>query len=149
MKHTLQVTLTRRYGTVDLNLTLTAERLLDSEKGLPEYDNLMSQAELYFEHFVEHWLPRVGKPAEFNAMQTKTVDALEIRVTMSKGKKYFKVAVPAYEEHGIPFWPEHMIACGIDPKEVPMDGHKCKEGTKALLEMVDGKPKRVLKLIRE
>lgn len=147
MKHSLQATVTRQFGSVTLSLTVTAERLLDSEKGLPEFDNLIAQTNLYFDHFRENHLPNMNTVAA-NPIITQTMPALEIRVTMDKGKRYWKVATPQYSEHGIPFWPEHMRDSGIDPKQIPDDGHKCKDGTLALIEMVDGKPKRVLKLIR-
>jgi hypothetical protein len=146
MKHSLQVQVTRKFGSVDVTLTLTAERMIDSEKGLPEFDNLIDQTNLYFDHFRDNHLPNMNTVAA-NPVITQIMPALEIRVTMDKGKRYWKVATPQYQEHGIPFWPEHIKASGIDPKAIPDEGHKCKEGTTALVEMVDGKPKRVLKLI--
>lgn len=150
MKHSINVSLTRKFGSVDVNITLQGERVVESEKGVPEFDSLMSNAQLYFEHFIAHYLPAMGTMiGQDMPVLTKVFDALEIRVTMDKGKRYWKVATPEHQEFGIPFWPEHMKDSGIDPKLIPDEGHKCKEGTKVTIEMVDGKPKRVLKMFRE
>lgn len=78
--------------------------------------------------------------------QTRIIAVTCISVTMKDGKKYYKVKGGEYSEHGINFWPEHMKACGIDPRAIPDDGYKFKEATNATVEFVNGKPKRVLKL---
>lgn len=150
MKHTLSIDLMKEYGAITLTVKLTAERMVEHDKGIPEFDEQIGQAVEYFKFFEENHLPNLGNMTNKGlSIETQIMDALEIRVTMDKGKKYWKVATPQYSEHGIPFWPEHMKQCGIDPKQIPMEGHKCKEGTKAIIEMVGGKPKRVIKLIRD
>jgi hypothetical protein len=149
MKHTLAIDLTKEYGGLSLTMHLTAERLVEPEKGLPEFENLVSCAVEYFRFFEENKLPHLGNMTTKGlSMQTQTFPALEIRVKIEKGKRYWHVTTPQYQEHGIPFWPEHIKDSGINPKDIPIEGHKCKEGTQAVIEMVDGKPKRVLKLIR-
>jgi hypothetical protein len=150
MKHTLNVELEKQYGGISLRIQLTSERVVESEKGIPEFESMVSNAVEYFKFFEETKLPSLGNFTHKGlSIQTRVFKALDIRVTMDKGKRYYKVATPEHQEFGIPFWPEHMKECGINPKDIPDEGHKCKEGTNAIIEMVDGKPKRVLKLIRE
>jgi len=147
MKSSLTVNITRNYGTGgSVSISMAAERMIDKDTGMVEFDELISRANLYFEHFDMAYLPHMRFTTQDTA-KTETMPALEIRVTMEKGKRYWKVATPQYQEHGIPFWPEHMKESGIDPRQIPDDGHKCKEGTTAVVEMVNGKPKRVLKLV--
>lgn len=150
MKHSLNVKLVKEYGGIKLEIQLTSERMVESEKGIPEFESMVSNAVEYFKFFEENKLPHLGNfTMKGLSLQTQIMEALQIRVTMDNGKKYYKVTTPQYQEHGIPFWPEHMKECGINPKAIPDDGHKCREGTKVVIEMVDGKPKRVLKLINE
>lgn len=149
MKSFLKLETTRKYGTGEITISLQMDTPTDVDKGLIELDLLLDQSNRMFEHFIEHHLPKWNKPIPNENVTTKLIPATEIRVTMDKGKKYYKVAGGEYTEHGINFWPEHMKQCGVNPKLIPDEGYKLKEGTQALIEMVDGKPKRVLKLTRE
>lgn len=150
MKNSLQIKLTRHYGAGgSLEIQLSSDRLVDDTGGLPEFDAMIEQANRMFDHFHSAHLPHMRFAAVDNT-ETKYLDAIEVRVTIDKGKRYVKVACAGYEEHGIAFWPEHMKANQppLDPKTFPpVEGYKCKEGTKVLVEIVNGKPKKVLKII--
>lgn len=145
----IKVRLTKKLGAVgEVEVELGGNVLIkDGTGGLLEFEYLVNMGEGMIKHYMEHHTTN-SRILGGEDVITREFDAIEIRVTMDKGKRYWKVATPEYSEFGIPFWPEHMKACGIDPKNIPDEGHKCKEGTKAIVEMVDGKPKRVLKLVK-
>lgn len=145
----LKVRMVKNLGVVgEIEIELGGNVLIKDGQGLVEFENLVTTIHGMMNHYMEHHATNQRIASEEAAMLTKTLQADEIRVTMDKGKRYYKVATPEYSEFGIPFWPEHMKACGIDPRLIPDDGYKLKEGSKAVIEMVDGKPKRVLKLVR-
>lgn len=149
MKYSINVSLTKSLGAVgEITVQLQGDRMVSDGEGLVEFEAIVTMGHTMIGHYMEHHATNQRLMNEQAQLITKTMPAIEIRVTMEKGKRYWKVATPEYSEFGIPFWPEHMKACGIDPKQIPDDGYICKEGTTAVIEMVDGKPKRVLKLVR-
>lgn len=145
----LKVTLVRNYGPVgSIQIELHSEQSFDVNKGLIEFDQLTEAAQRMADHYTEHHVPKL-KPTEHRAPVVTTVEvgADRMYVTMDKGKKYLKVICGQWTEHGVNMWPEAMKACGIRFEQIPEDGHKFKEGTKAVVEMEDGKPRRVVKFV--
>jgi hypothetical protein len=150
MKSSLTIRLSKSFGVGGiLDIELSAERMIDEGQGLAEFDLLIDRAERMFEHFNQHRLPHMTALTEV-MKQTQTLPALKATLTLDKGKRYCKILTHGYEEHGIPFWSEHMTACGLNPKTFPPDeGYTFKPNTMMEVEIVNGKPKKVLKLIAE
>lgn len=148
----VQVTITRsrdiggRVGEVSITLTTTEAVQLDTATVCAV--TMIDQAE----GILNGWLEANDIKAVMTGAVSPTANpvmvfpASEICVTMKDGKRYFKVKGGEYSEHGINFWPEHMKANGIVPGLIPDSGHTCKPGTTMVVEMVEGKPKRVLRL---
>lgn len=144
----IKVSLTRDFGAVGkMTIEAQAQTPVDANKGLIEFDAITVQINNLFDHFIDQHLPRM-KSTPIPTSNTVLVDAEKMYVTLDKGKKYVKVICGEWREHGVVFWPEHLKACGIDIRSIPDSGHVFKEGTKAEIEIVGGKPKRVLKLVR-
>lgn len=72
--------------------------------------------------------------------------ATGISVTMKDGKRYYKVKCGTWQEHGVAFYPEHMKASGINPALIEDTGYEFKGPTNAIVQMVKGQPKRVIRL---
>jgi hypothetical protein len=152
MSRLVHVTITRtreiggRVG--GISITLTSDDAVELDTVMVRAVTMIDQAE----STLNGWLEANDIKATMTGTVTSTanpvmvVPASEICVTMKDGKRYFKVKGGEYSEHGINFWPEHMKANGIDPKLIPDSGHTCKPGTTMVVEMVEGKPKRVLRL---
>jgi hypothetical protein len=115
--------------------------------GLVESNLMLDQMENIIESFEVNRLPHL-RPAPQSSGNTITLKAEKIVVSMKDGKRMYNVIAGEWREFGVPFYPEHMMDCGINPKNVPDEGYVFKEGTKAIIEMKGDKPRRVIKLVK-
>ena len=148
MENYLKITVTRNYGTAGtVTFELSHGKAIAHDMGLVESNLMFDQMENIIESFEINRLPHLRPAPQANG-NTITVLAEKIAVNMKDGKRMYNVICGEWREHGVPFYEEHMKDCGINPKNVPDEGHIFKEGTKAILEMRGDKPRRVLKLVK-
>lgn len=145
----IRVSLSKDFG-VHGFLTLEAQGAapVPVEAGILEFDQLTDQLNRYFKHYMDnHQITQVVNNRPIERSNEVEVIGDEIRVTMDKGKRYYRVICGEWREHGVQFWPEHMKQNGIDPKQIPDEGYKFRAPCKVIVQTVDGKPKRVLKIV--
>ena len=139
---------TRKIGNEDITLTLEGEEVFGSV--LIATDLLMGKAIDTFKHYINNYAPNptnnpgVGQTAS----NTEVLPADKLVVRMEDGKRLYKVFGGKYSKHGVPFYDEHIIAGGVEPKDIPDVGWNLKGKYNYQVEVQDGKPKRVLKLIK-
>lgn len=147
MENYLKVQVKRNYGNGnEVVIELSATKAVPSDLGLVEFDLMVEQINSLFDHFAIKHLPsmRFSAPSE---EEIRLLPAVELRVKLDKGKRYILVCTPEYSEFGINWWPEDMKTAGINPKTIPEDGYKCKEGSLAEVKFQNGKPKKVIRII--
>jgi len=148
LKGLVSVKITRDYG-----LAGTVEYQAVSDSHVPmegstiQADLLTSQVLKWFDHFEAQVLPTIKGAKKVADVSTVVVPAEEIAVEMKDGKRRYRVKCGQWMKHGVDFYPEHMKACGIDPRAIPDDGYKPRAGTMAHVQLEGGVAKRVLKLV--
>lgn len=150
MEGHIKVKLVRSFGQGnDIEVEfMPTKAIAGDSNGLVEFEAIVNKLEDMIHHYIKHHATNERILNDDRGYITKEYPATEIRVKIDGGKTYYRVATPEFNEFGIAFWPEHMKESGVDPKDIPVTGRKCKEGSKIVCEMIDGKPKKVLKFIR-
>jgi hypothetical protein len=147
MEKFLKVSLTKNFGNGNsITIEMQGTKAIPADQtGLPEFDAMVVRINDMVEHYAVEHLPRLT----FNATagQTTLLDALRVDVTIDRGKRYVKVSTPQYNDFGIQWWPEDRKAAGLKEDWPPPEGYVCKKGSKVEVLMVDGKPKKVIKII--
>jgi hypothetical protein len=147
MDNYLKVSIKRNYGNGnEVVIELSHGKAIPHDQGIVEFDIMVTKINELFDQFAIKHLPSMRFSAPSNE-QIKMLPAIRLDVTMDKGKRYIKVSTPEYSEYGIQWWPEDMRAANINPKNIPDEGYQCKEGSMAEILFVDGKPKKVLRII--
>lgn len=148
MDNYLKVTRTVHYGAGgDLTVEVSSGKAVPPES-LVEFNIMIDQLNSYFEHFEVNRLKEVrGATVPNPTNSTVTVAAEEIRVKIDHRGKFFSVPCGEWQEHGVAFYAEHMKACGIDPEKIPIGGYKFKKAVDVVVEIVNGRPKRVLRVV--
>jgi len=147
MEDYLKVTIKRNYGNGnEVIIEVANGKVVNTAEGIVEFDLMVEQINRYFDHFSMVHLPnmRFSSP---DGEVIKLLDAIRLDVSKDKGKTYYKVSTPEYSEFGIQWWPEDMRKAQFNPRLIPEDGYQCKEGSKAEVLFVNGKPKKVLRII--
>lgn len=148
MDNYLKVKMTRDYGTAGkLEIELLHRKVIAHTDGLVEFNLILDQMEMLIEHFEINRLPAL-RPAARSDANSMIVPAERIKVSMKDGKRLYNVVCGEWREFGVPFYDEHIIACGINPAKIPDTGHIFHKGTKAVVEMKGDKPKRVINLVK-
>lgn len=135
---------------VVLEVELGSINPVKHDAALIEFNLLADCAVGLVEHFMDHQATDMKIIGQQTAGTLLTVPATEIRVKMEKGKRMWSVICGTWQEYGVPFYPEHMKACGINPHLIPDEGYKFKkENTRAVVQMENGKAKRVIKIVSD
>jgi len=143
----IKVKVQRNYGNGNfVEIEAASGKAVPTAEGTVEFDLMVEQINRYFDHFSMVHLPNMRFSAP-DGEEIKLMPAVEVRIRLDKGKRYVLVCTPQYSEHGINWWPEDMKKAGINPKVIPDEGYKCKEGSMAEILFVNNKPKKVLRII--
>lgn len=142
-------TVTRKFGNEDCTLTLEAEEVFGS--ALIAADLLQSKAIDTFKHYINNYAPSMQQQPNGVGQSSSTVERLpadRLEVRMESGKRLYKVFGGKYSKHGVPFYDEHILKGGVEPKDIPDTGWKLTGKYDFEVEIEGGKPKRVLRLIK-
>lgn len=109
--------------------------------------HLYAQSEIVRATFSGEPIPNGGSSYRSSKVSAELrLPASQITVTMEKGKVRYRVLCGQWTEHGVPFYEEHMKQCGINPKNIPIEGYTFKQETFAIVQMEGDTPKRVVRL---
>lgn len=142
-------TVTRKFGNEDCTLTLEAEEVFGS--AMIGADLLQSKAIDIFKHYINNYAPTMKQQPDGVGQSSSTIERLpaeRLNVRMENGKRLYKVHGGKYSKHGVPFYDEHILKGGVDPKDIPDVGWNLKDKYDFEVEIENGKPKRVLRLIK-
>lgn len=140
------VTLSKNFGAVGTLTISTDAEGVPMDTSLVTFDQLTEQINKMFEHYVTTYGVKMRVDNLVPDVKTVWMQMDSIGVTMKDGKRYYRVKGGQYSEHGIPFYPEHMMKCGFAPTDIPDEGYTFKGATDAEIEFSGDKPKRVLGL---
>lgn len=143
LKIDLKVTMHRNYGITDVEFEAVS-RDVPVDGSLITNDLLVASMLRWFNHFEENTLKEVKGAKLKQNIEERTVNATQLTVGMKDGKRLYTVLCGDWMKHGVPFYEEHMKAAGINPKEIPDDGLTFADGTKVVVQLVDGSVKRVM-----
>ena len=137
---------TRKLGLEDISLRLE-EACEDAEKFIVS-DRLQAAGQDMVKHYIDQYASKIPGNKPLVDVTHVTVPALTLVPSIDKGKRLLKVTAGEWTKFGVPFYDEHAKESGIDPKEVPDEGWKLTGKYEAVVEVHNGNPKRVLKLVK-
>ncbi|MFW5692453.1 MAG: hypothetical protein ACOCX3_03795 [Chloroflexota bacterium] len=151
---TLHVSITRNYGPVVVALGETSDWYLSDFSEQLKATQIISE-KLWRMH--DDWVRSTGARmgVDKNASQTTTTTAAsatvtetadEITVNLTNGKRLYRVKGGRYSTWGVPIYPEVLRASGYDNPEAQIPDAGLKISGNFTVEIIDGKPKRVLSL---
>lgn len=144
-------TITRNFGVETVSLSIEREvEIADRESRIIHFDVLYKVLNDQMAHYSSEFLPTVPKGA--SSQTDRNLEGVVVPVACTKiisetkdNKRYFKALGGQYTKHGVRVWDEVLEACDLLQQARNQLSIDLVGWTMDVL-MVDGKPKRVVKL---